>query len=85
MSQLSKEPWPHPLLGYIVWGHAEGAIESGVMFRDPRKDQACWGVMNKESGSMSLRAGWATQFSVHREPVREVKGEVSFAQLFSLL
>lgn len=72
-------------LRYVWGGHAEGTLESVVLFRDPRKDQACWGVMNKEGGSVSLRGGWATQFSVHREPVRVLKGEVSFAKLFSLL
>lgn len=51
------------------------------MFRNQRKDQSCWGVMIKKSGSMSLRGDWVMQFSVHREPVRELKGEVKLSSL----
>lgn len=63
MSQLSKEPWQHPW-GDVGGGQAEGAVESGVLIRYQRKDQACWGVTIKKGGSTSLRGGWAKQFSV---------------------
>lgn len=72
-------------LGGLGWGCTEGAVESGVLIKDQRKDQACWGVMIKEGGGVSLRGSWARQFSVHREPARELEGEVSFAKLFSPL
>lgn len=69
-----------------MWGGlAEGTVELGVLFKDQRKDWSCWGVMIKEGGSVRLRGDWAMQSSVHRDPARELKGEISFVKLFSLL